>query len=45
MNLQVNEPTRRPGQPLCQDPWCRRGGATHDEGRLEAPPEGRARPT
>src|SRR5665811_226534 len=21
MNLQVNEPTRRPGQPLCQDPW------------------------
>src|SRR5665811_1795783 len=22
MNLQVNEPTRRPGQPLCQDPWC-----------------------
>ena len=21
MNLLVNEPTRRPGQPLCQDPW------------------------
>src|SRR5665647_3431106 len=21
MNLQVNEPKRRPGQPLCQDPW------------------------
>jgi hypothetical protein len=21
MNLLVSEPTRRPGQPLCQDPW------------------------
>jgi len=21
MNLLVNEPPRRPGQPLCQDPW------------------------
>jgi hypothetical protein len=21
MNLLVNEPTRHPGQPLCQDPW------------------------
>ena len=23
MNLLVNEPPRRPGQPLCQDPWSR----------------------
>ena len=28
MNLLVNEPTRRPGQPLCQDPWGR--GRTAD---------------
>jgi hypothetical protein len=26
MNLLVNEPPRRPGQPLCQDPWRPKSG-------------------
>ena len=26
MNLLVSEPTRRPGQPLCQDPWGQNSG-------------------
>jgi hypothetical protein len=31
MNLLVNEPTRRPGQPLCQDP-CNPGARNQRRG-------------
>jgi len=33
MNLLVNEPTRRPGQPLCQDPWSWPLGGVRSRGR------------